>query len=73
MKRDIKSVIVVVLLLSVAQKATGTGKSAEDGVPSRLTLSEAEDIFLTRGLDLLIAQFGAEGAEGEGATFYVVI
>jgi cobalt-zinc-cadmium efflux system outer membrane protein len=58
-------VIVVVLLMSVARKAGGTGQSADDGVPSRLTLPEAEDIFLTRGLDLLIAQFGAEGAEGD--------
>jgi outer membrane protein, heavy metal efflux system len=58
-------VIIVVLLMSVARKAVGTGQSADDGVPSRLTLPEAEDIFLTRGLDLLIAQFGAEGAEGD--------
>jgi outer membrane protein, heavy metal efflux system len=51
--------------MSVARKAIGTAHSGDDGVPSRLTLSEAEDIFLTRGLDLLIAQFGAEGAEGD--------
>jgi cobalt-zinc-cadmium efflux system outer membrane protein len=65
MSRSIKSVIVVVLLMSVARKAVGTGRAADDGVPSMLTLPEAEDIFLTRGLDLLIAQFGAEGAEGD--------
>jgi outer membrane protein, heavy metal efflux system len=65
MTRSIKSVIVVVLLMFVARKAVGTGQSADDGLPSRLTLPEAEDIFLTRGLDLLIAQFGAEGAEGD--------
>jgi cobalt-zinc-cadmium efflux system outer membrane protein len=65
MKRSIKSVIVVVLFLSGGQRATGAAQSVDDGVPSRLGLPEAEDIFLTRGLDLLIAQFGAEGAEGD--------
>jgi cobalt-zinc-cadmium efflux system outer membrane protein len=38
---------------------------AQDAVPSRLSLAEAEQIFLSRGLDLLIAQYGAEGAEGD--------
>jgi cobalt-zinc-cadmium efflux system outer membrane protein len=37
----------------------------EDTLPSRLSLAEAEQIFLQRGLDLLIAQYGAEGAEGD--------
>jgi cobalt-zinc-cadmium efflux system outer membrane protein len=38
---------------------------ADDAVPSRLSLAEAEQIFLARGLDLLIAQYGAEGADGD--------
>ena len=38
---------------------------AEDAIPARLSLADAEQIFLARGLDLLIAQFGAEGAEGD--------
>ncbi len=38
---------------------------AEDAIPTRLSLGDAEQIFLARGLDLLIAQFGAEGAEGD--------
>jgi outer membrane protein, heavy metal efflux system len=37
----------------------------EDAIPSRLSLPEAEQVFLTHGLDLLIAQFGAQGAEGD--------
>jgi outer membrane protein, heavy metal efflux system len=65
MNRSINGVIVVVLFLSGAQRATGAAQSVDDGLPSRLGLPEAEDIFLTRGLDLLIAQFGAEGAEGD--------
>jgi cobalt-zinc-cadmium efflux system outer membrane protein len=36
-----------------------------DGLPASLSLGQAEGIFLSRGLDLLIAQFGAEGAEGD--------
>jgi len=38
---------------------------AEDAIPARLSLGDAEQIFLARGLDLLIAQFGAQGAEGD--------
>jgi cobalt-zinc-cadmium efflux system outer membrane protein len=37
----------------------------EDAIPARVSLPEAEQIFLTQGLDLLIAQFGAQGAEGD--------
>jgi cobalt-zinc-cadmium efflux system outer membrane protein len=37
----------------------------EDAIPARLSLPDAEQIFLARGLDLLIAQFGVEGAEGD--------
>lgn len=38
---------------------------AKEATPPRLSLGEAEQIFLEHGLDLLIAQFGAEGAEGD--------
>ena len=65
MSWSLKNVLVVVVLMSGARNAIGAGQSTDDGLPSRLTLPEAEDIFLTRGLDLLIAQFGAEGAEGD--------
>ncbi|MGA7742065.1 MAG: hypothetical protein WBP56_06805, partial [Polyangia bacterium] len=37
----------------------------EDAIPSQLSLVEAEEIFLTRGFDLLIAEYGAQGAEGD--------
>jgi cobalt-zinc-cadmium efflux system outer membrane protein len=36
-----------------------------DGVPPRLSLPEAESLFLTCGLDVLIAQSDAQGAEGD--------
>ena len=39
--------------------------AADEALPARLSLAEAESIFLDRGLDLLIAQYGAEGAEGD--------
>src|SRR5579872_1725644 len=38
---------------------------APPAIPEHLSLGEAERIFLERGLDLLIAQYGAEGAEGD--------
>jgi outer membrane protein, heavy metal efflux system len=50
-----------VLLAPVAR-----GQSTDTvAVPARLSLADAEQIFLDRGLDLLIAQYGAEGAEGD--------
>jgi cobalt-zinc-cadmium efflux system outer membrane protein len=39
--------------------------SPSGAVPARLSLPEAERIFLERGLDLLIAEAGVEGAEGD--------
>ena len=39
--------------------------SRDDLLPEQLSLADAEQIFLARGLDLLIAQFGAQGAEGD--------
>ena len=38
---------------------------SEEAVPSHLSLADAEQIFLARGLDLLIAQYGVQGAEGD--------
>jgi cobalt-zinc-cadmium efflux system outer membrane protein len=52
-------VLPTILLVGAASLAP------EDAIPERLTLPEAEEIFLARGLDLLIAQFGAQGAEGD--------
>ncbi len=34
-------------------------------MPSQLSLPEAERIFLQRGFDLLIAEYGAQGAQGD--------
>ena len=55
-------VLVTQLFLSSAASASPT---SDDQVPAQLSLVGAEEIFLTRGLDLLIAQYGAEGAEGD--------
>lgn len=48
-----------------AASPNGHAQSADDALPSRLGLDDAERIFLERGLDLLIAQYGAEGADGD--------
>jgi cobalt-zinc-cadmium efflux system outer membrane protein len=48
----------------MASASDGT-HSNEVAIPARLSLDEAERIFLERGLDLLVAQYGAEGAEGD--------
>ena len=55
-------VLVVVGLASATAHAQATGS---DAVPARLSLVDAEQIFQTRGLDVLIAQYGAEGTEGD--------
>jgi cobalt-zinc-cadmium efflux system outer membrane protein len=54
--------VVGVVLMSAPAHAQG---NATDAVPARLSLADAEQIFLGRGLDVLIAQYGAEGAEGD--------
>jgi cobalt-zinc-cadmium efflux system outer membrane protein len=36
-------------------------------IPTHLSLQDAERIFLARGLDLLVAQYGADGAEGDAS------
>jgi cobalt-zinc-cadmium efflux system outer membrane protein len=44
------------------------GEPSDDAgvaLPASLSLADAERIFLERGLDVLIAQYGAEGAEGD--------
>src|SRR5271157_4364789 len=56
------SALVLQLVLATAADAQS---SAEDAVPAQLSLVAAEQIFLSRGLDLLIAEFGAQGAEGD--------
>ncbi|HUB08605.1 MAG TPA: TolC family protein [Myxococcales bacterium] len=39
--------------------------SVNQGLPAQLSLPDAEDIFLARGLDLLIAEASVRGAEGD--------
>ena len=50
--------------MAAVGRAHALGIPPED-LPAKLTLADAERIFLDRGLDLLIAQAGAEGAEGD--------
>jgi cobalt-zinc-cadmium efflux system outer membrane protein len=56
----------VLLCLGVQAWARADAQVAsEDAIPTQLSLAEAEQMFLARGLDLLIAQYGAQGAEGD--------
>jgi cobalt-zinc-cadmium efflux system outer membrane protein len=52
-------------LLGLAGAAFAAPNQEDDRIPAQLSLPEAEQIFLERGLDLLIAQYGAQGAEGD--------
>jgi cobalt-zinc-cadmium efflux system outer membrane protein len=61
----VRSVLVFVASLFAARAAAQTTTADSPALPSKLSMSDAENIFLTRGLDLLIAQYGAEGAEGD--------
>jgi cobalt-zinc-cadmium efflux system outer membrane protein len=57
----VRALALLCLLGSPALAAPGP----EDTLPPQLSLAEAEEIFLARGLDLLIAEYGAQGAEGD--------
>lgn len=54
-------------LLLAAPLARAAAPAADDdaAVPAQLSLPQAEEIFLARGLDLLIAEAGVHGAEGD--------
>ena len=59
----------IALMITVAASTKAhADATSEETVPRRLSLADAEQLFLTRGLDLLIAQYGAEGAEGDVRT-----
>lgn len=58
------SVALAALLFVDGTRVSAQAVSEQD-VPGQLSLGEAESLFLARGLDLLIAQYGAEGAEGD--------
>jgi len=55
--------IAAIVLAATPALAQSTAETGE--LPRSLSLADAESLFLTRGLDLLIAQYGAEGAEGD--------
>jgi outer membrane protein, heavy metal efflux system len=55
---------VLLVRLLVPSRASATPSDGEQ-IPAQLSLAKAEEIFIERGLDLLIAQYGAEGAEGD--------
>jgi cobalt-zinc-cadmium efflux system outer membrane protein len=52
-------------LCAIAALLLSADSSPEESLPRDLSLPEAEQIFLTRGLDLLIAEANATGAEGD--------
>jgi cobalt-zinc-cadmium efflux system outer membrane protein len=52
-------------LLGLWPLVLGRWAEASDTIPSSLSLAQAEELFLQRGLDLLIAEYGAQGAEGD--------
>ncbi|HVZ71971.1 MAG TPA: TolC family protein [Polyangia bacterium] len=59
-----RRVVSIACAFAAAVVAT-TAARADDALPSRLDLADAERLFLERGLDLLIAQASAEAAEGD--------
>ncbi len=46
-------------------RAEPPGDGSNHGLPERLSLADAEEIFRARGLDVLIAEASAHGAEGD--------
>jgi cobalt-zinc-cadmium efflux system outer membrane protein len=54
-----------IMAFAASVAAARPAPDTDGAVPASLSLPEAEAIFLSRGLDLLIAQYGAEGAEGD--------
>ncbi len=52
-------------LLACATPLAGAETTSDAALPARLSLPEAEEIFLHRGFDLLIAEYGARGAHGD--------
>jgi cobalt-zinc-cadmium efflux system outer membrane protein len=55
----------LVLVLASSHAGAVEDARSEDALPLELSLPEAEQIFLARGLDLLIAEANAEGVEGD--------
>lgn len=53
------------LCLTLISTTDGANGSVQDGIPTDLSLSAAEQIFLVRGLDVLIAEAGERAAEGD--------
>jgi outer membrane protein, heavy metal efflux system len=49
---------------ALGAKSARAAVPAEE-IPSRVSLEEAERIFFARGLDVLVAEYGAEGAQGD--------
>ena len=55
----------LICLAPCAFLGTAHAAASEDALPARLSLADAEHLFLERGLDLLIAQYGTQGVEGD--------
>jgi outer membrane protein TolC len=56
--------VIAALGCALAAKAVHASAGGQE-IPARLSLEEAESIFFVQGLDVLIAQYGAEGAQGD--------
>lgn len=65
MRESVRSALQASVLVGLVFAAPTATADTDGAVPASLSLSDAEAIFLSRGLDLLIAQYGAEGAEGD--------
>jgi len=50
---------------TAAEESAPTTGIDDDTIPRQLSMADAERVFLARGLDLLIAEFGVRGAEGD--------
>ncbi len=53
------------ILLTLVLCASSQEESPEPAIPSPLSLAQAQEIFLSHGLDLLISEAAVEGAEGD--------
>jgi cobalt-zinc-cadmium efflux system outer membrane protein len=60
----VRCAVILQLLIGVAAWAQGAN-APEAPLPAELSMADAEQVFLSRGLDLLIAQYGERGAEGD--------
>jgi cobalt-zinc-cadmium efflux system outer membrane protein len=64
-QRRLTAALPVAIAITFSGAARAEVPAGAEELPRSLSLADAENLFLTRGLDLLIAEYGAEGAEGD--------